>query len=60
MAQQLIMSLRGMAQRSISELSPQQLNDYSLIKKMLSQRFYPIERETAHKFEFKNRRKNKR
>ena len=58
-AQQLIMSLRGIAQRTVSELNPYQLNDFEFIKRMLSQRFNPIERETAHKFEFKNRRKQK-
>ena len=52
MAQQLIMSLRGIAQRSLSKLNPQQSNDYSFIKKMLSQRFNPTELGTAHKFEF--------
>jgi hypothetical protein len=31
----------------------------NLLIKMLSQRFNPLERETAHKFEFKNRRKQK-
>ena len=31
----------------------------NLFKKMLSQRFNPLERETAHKFEFKNRHKQK-
>lgn len=56
-AQQLIMSLRGIAQRTVGELNPYQLNEYAFIKKMLSQRFNPLERETAHKFEFKNRRK---
>ena len=59
MAQQLIMSLRGLAQKSVSELNPHQLNDYSFIKRMMGQRFNPIERETAHKFEFKNRKKYK-
>ena len=58
-AQQLIMCLRGIAQRTVSELNPYQLNDFEFIKRMLSQRFNPIERETAHKFEFKNRRKQK-
>ena len=32
-AQQLIMSLRGVAQRTVSEVNPYQLNDYDFIKK---------------------------
>jgi len=58
-AQQLIMNLRGVAQRPVGELKPYQLNDYEFIKKILSQRFNSLERETVHKFEFKNRRKQK-
>lgn len=58
-AQQLVMSLRGIAQKTVSELNPYQLNDYYFLKRTLGQRFNPIERETAHRFEFKNRRKQK-
>ncbi|VDH95431.1 Hypothetical predicted protein [Mytilus galloprovincialis] len=58
-AQQLVMSLRGVAQRMVSELNPYQLNDFTFLKHMLSQRFNPLERETAHKYEFKNRKKRK-
>ena len=54
------MSLRGVAQRTVCELNPYQLNDYEFIKKkILSQRFNPLERETAHKLEFKNSCKQK-
>lgn len=61
-AQQLIMSLREIAQRNVRDLIPYQLNDYEFIKRIWSQLFNLVEMGTANKhdkFEFKNRRKQK-
>lgn len=51
------MSLRGRAQRVLSELSYRELGNYSELKCALTQRFSPPERETAHKCEFRTRRR---
>ena len=58
-ASQLAMSLRGSAQRVLSELTMQDLTDYMILRTALSQRFNPPERETAHRCEFRTRRRNK-
>lgn len=54
---QLAMSLRGTAQRIVSELSPKQLSNYDSLKLSLAQRFCPSERKTAHRCEFRARRR---
>lgn len=51
------MSLRGTAQRIISELSPKQLSNYDSLKLSLAERFCSSERETAHRCEFRARRR---
>ena len=56
-AAQLAMSLRGMAQRVLSELTPDALSNYETLKYTLMQRFCPPERETSHRCEFRNRRR---
>lgn len=49
MAQQLVMSLRGSAQRILSSLTLSQLNSYSSLNSILTQRFNPKELELAHR-----------
>jgi hypothetical protein len=56
-ATQLAMSLRGQAQRVLSELTHRELNNYSDLKNALSQRFSPAERETSYRCDFRNRRR---
>lgn len=56
-ATQLSMSLRGRAQRVLSELSYRELGNYSELKCALTQRFSLPERETAHRCEFRTRRR---
>jgi hypothetical protein len=51
------MSLRGTAQRILSELSPDQLSNYSTLTFCLTQRFCPAEREAAHRCEFRARKR---
>lgn len=51
------MSLRGTAQRILNELSPKQLSNYDSLKLSLAQRFCPSERETAHRCEFRARKR---
>lgn len=58
-AAQLAMSLRGVAQRVLSELSSDALCHYDTLKSTLMQRFCPPERETAHRCEFRNRRRSR-
>ena len=57
MAAQLAMSLRGNAQRILSELTTAELSNYRFLKHSLSQRFCPPEREIAHRCEFRNRKR---
>ena len=57
MATQLAMSLRGNAQRILSELGTAELCNYQLLKAVLVRRFCPPEREMAHRCEFKNRKR---
>ena len=58
-AQQLVMSLKGNAQRLLSELNPIYLDNYDYIVQVLNRRFNPVERETAFRCEFRNRRQNR-
>ena len=58
-ASQLAICLRGNAQRVLSELTPAELSDYQRLKSALAQRFNPPERETAHRCEFRSRRRNR-
>lgn len=51
------MSLRGRALKVLSELSYKELGNYSELKCALTQRFSPPERETAHRCEFRTRRR---
>ena len=59
MASQLAMSLRGNAQRVLSEITREELFDYERLKCSLTQRFCPPERETAFRCEFRNRRRKR-
>jgi hypothetical protein len=58
-AMQLAMSLRGSAQRILSELSPTHLANYCtlVISLSLSQRVCPQERESAYRCEFRTRKR---
>jgi hypothetical protein len=58
-AQQLIMSLRGSAQKLLSDIRPDMLTNYEEIKGLLTRRFNPVERETAYRCEFRNRRQKR-
>ncbi|KAH3839640.1 hypothetical protein DPMN_113072 [Dreissena polymorpha] len=57
--QQLIMSLKGNAQKLLSDVQPSQMNNYSYLLEVLGRRFSPVERETAYRCEFRNRRQKK-
>ena len=57
MATQLVMSLRGNAQRILSELGSAELYNYQMLKAVLVRRFCPPEREMAHRCEFRNRKR---
>ena len=58
-AQQLSMCLRGVAQKTLSDLTIGLLSDYSALKNVLSQRFNPREIEIAHRCEFRNIKRQK-
>ncbi|CAC5378552.1 unnamed protein product [Mytilus coruscus] len=58
-AAQLAMSLPGIAQRVLSELTADALCHYDTLKTLLMQRFCPPERETAYRCEFRNRKRNR-
>ncbi len=47
------------AQKLLGTLTMHQLNDFSTLKAILTQRFNPQEREIAFRCEFRNRRRNK-
>jgi hypothetical protein len=53
------MSLRGPAQKLLSDLNPIQIHNYQYLLTVLSRRFNPAERETAYRSEFRNRRQQK-
>lgn len=59
MAQQLRMSLRGNAQKLLSDLNAKQVNDYNEIKFALEQRFHHPGQESALRSDFRNRRRDK-
>lgn len=54
-SQQLIMSLRGEAQKILGDLSQGQLRDYDALKSILGSRFSPKELIVAHRVEFRSR-----
>lgn len=58
-AKQIVMSLRGPAQKILSTLSKQDLGNYNKIKESLNNRFNPREREAAYVCEFEARRHSK-
>ena len=58
-AQALTIKLRGEAQKLLSSLTYAQFMDYNTLKRALSQRFNPEEREIAYRCEFKNRKRMK-
>lgn len=51
------MCLRGRAQRVLSELTNRELKNYVELKSALTRRFCPVERETAYRCDFRNRRR---
>ncbi|CAC5361832.1 unnamed protein product [Mytilus coruscus] len=60
MAAQLTICLRGNAQRALSELSREELFNFNRLKRSLTQRFCPPERETAYRCEFRNRSRRRK
>jgi len=56
-AAQLAIGLPVMAQPVLSELSHDTLSNYEMLKTVLMQRFFPSERETSYRCEFRNRRR---
>ena len=58
-AQQLVMCLRGTAQRMLGDLTFDQLQNYEVLTKILSSRFSPVGRESAYRCEFRNRRRQR-
>ena len=59
MAQQLVMCLRGTAQKLLGDLPHSTLTDYASLKTSLGNRFHPQERESAYRCEFRTRRRQK-
>ena len=59
MAQQLVMCLRGTAQKLLGDLPSTQLTDYATLKTTLGNRFNPQERESAYRCEFRSRKRQK-
>ena len=53
-SQQLVMSLRGEAQKILGDLSQDQRKDYDNLKSILSGRFCPKELVVAHRVEFRS------
>jgi hypothetical protein len=53
------MSLRGPAQKLLSEIKSESLTDYVAVKDLIGRRFNPIERETAFRCEFRNRKQKR-
>ena len=54
------MSLRGSAQKHLSELSHEHLMGNKYINDFLGRRFNLVERETVYRCEFRNRKQQKR
>ena len=53
-SQQLVMSLRGEAQKILGDLSQDQRKDYDNLKSIMSARFCPKELVVAHRVEFRS------
>lgn len=58
-AQMLSIRLRGEAQKLLSGLTLSQLNDYSILKSILSDRYDPKEKEVTYRCQFRYRRREK-
>ena len=58
-SQQLVMSLRGEAQKLLGDLTLEQQKDYDNLKSILTKRFNPQELVIAHRCEFRSRKRNK-
>ena len=58
-AQQLVMSLRGKAQKLLGELTEGELNSFVELKRILSQRYDPQESSVAYRCEFRARKRQK-
>jgi hypothetical protein len=58
MAMQLVMSLQGEALILLSEMPLEIQNNYDSLVEELTRRFNPVEREAAHRVEFRNRLRN--
>ena len=58
-SQQLVMSLRGSAQKLFSDLRLDQMNNYHYMVQDLNRRFNPAERGTAYRCEYRNRKQQK-
>ena len=54
-SQQLVMSLRGEAQKILGDLSQEQRKDYDNLTSILSSRFCPKELVVAHRVDFRSR-----
>ena len=57
--QQLVMSLRGQAQKILTELSVEQFKSYEEVRDFIGRRFNPVERETAYRCQFHNRKQQR-
>ena len=55
--QQLIMCLRGEAQKLLGDFTVEQRSDYASLKSILTKRFNPQELVIAHRCEFRSRRR---
>lgn len=55
--QQLVMCLRGEAQKLLGDLAIEQRSDYDSLKSILTKRFNPQELVIAHRCEFRSRRR---
>lgn len=58
-AQQLIMCLKGNAQKLLSECTRTDLQNYQRLKHVLGRRFNPVEREVAFRCKFKSKKREK-
>ena len=58
-SQQLVMCLRGEAQKLLGDLTVEQRKDYDNLKSILTKRFNPQELVIAHRCEFRSRKRNK-
>ena len=53
------MSLRGQTQKILSELSVEQFKSYEQVRDFIGRRFNPVERETAYRCQFRNRKQQR-